>query len=79
MVSRKRVQSFSKKYGTLWYMELVKNFNFLDKKSGFAKTIKLCAAPSVLELACDTRVLWNVSDIVFGLPRSFDRLMPNVI
>ena len=34
LVSRKRVQSFSKKY-----MELVKVFNFSDKNPGFSKTI----------------------------------------
>ena len=35
LLSRKRVQNFSKKYETLWQLELVKVFNFSDKIPGF--------------------------------------------
>ena len=42
LVSRKSVQSFSKKTRTLWYLEFVKVFNFSDKKPGFSKIIELC-------------------------------------
>ena len=34
-LGKKREQNFSKKYETLWYLELVKVVNFSDKKAGF--------------------------------------------
>ena len=40
LLSRKRVQSFSKKYQSLSQLELVKVFNFSDKKPGFFEIIR---------------------------------------
>ena len=42
LVSRKRVRSFSKRFWTLGYLELVKDFSFSDKMPGFSKLIELC-------------------------------------
>ena len=41
-VSRERVQSFNENRWSLWQLELVKGFNFLDKIPGFLKIIELC-------------------------------------
>ena len=42
LLSRKLVQNFSKKYQTLWQLELVKVFNFSEKQPGFSKIIEIC-------------------------------------
>ena len=42
LLSRKREKSFSKKYYTLWQLELIKVFNFSDKNSGFLRIREVC-------------------------------------
>ena len=42
LVSRKRVQNFSKKYYTLLQLKLTESINFPDKQLGFLEIIELC-------------------------------------
>ena len=41
LLSRKRMQNFNQKYYILWQLELVKIFNFSDKKTWFLEIIDI--------------------------------------